>query len=249
MLQIAGLHYHTADIIGVESVGNLDYFAKDACLRDYRCEVLYSWAEEQQPMSVQTDYRLRLGLAGKVVFFYGGNIGLAQDMDNLIRLADSLRHYENIHFILVGEGSEVSRLKEEIYARGLRNIAILPSVSQENYLNMISEFDVGVISLDRRLTSHNIPGKLFGYMNCRIPVLASLNPGNDLATILNTSGAGIACNNGDDKCLQSAALKLANNRQLRLCMGSKSRELLKSRFSVAAAANQILSHCRHGQPV
>ena len=107
---------------------------------------------------------------------------------------------------------------------------------------MLSEFDVGLISLDRRLTSHNLPGKLFGYMASGKAVLASINPGNDLGPLLSDSGAGIACENGHDDCLHSAALRLANDREFRLRMGQNSHDLMESRFSVSIAAPTILSH-------
>ena len=60
------------------------------------------------------DHRKRLGLQGKVVFFYGGNIGIAQDMDNIVRLAVNLQNEPDAYFLLVGEGSEVPRLRAEI---------------------------------------------------------------------------------------------------------------------------------------
>jgi glycosyltransferase involved in cell wall biosynthesis len=234
--------YAAADIIGVESPGNLAYFDNDVNLRRYSREVLYSWTEQHLLKAHRNDYRSRLNLIGKVVFFYGGNIGVAQDMDNIVRLAQGLQQYDNIFFLLVGEGSEVFRLKADINRHELNNIAILPAVGQEEYLRMLSEFDVGMISLDRRLTSHNIPGKLFGYMNNKMPVLASLNSGNDLGALLRLSEAGIACDNGDDNCLRLAALGLANDPELRSSMGRNSGALLSARFSVSAAATQITSH-------
>ena len=239
--------YTAADIIGVESPGNLNYFASDAALRGYNPEVLFSWTGQHLVKLPQKDFRSQMGLDDRVVFFYGGNIGVAQDMDNIVRLAAGLQGLENIFFLLVGDGSEVARIKGSIRAHGLRNITILPPVDQAEYLDMLSAFDIGLISLDRRLTSHNLPGKLFGYMANGKPVLASINPGNDLGPLLSDSGAGIACENGNDDCLRSAALRLANDCELRLRMGRNSHDLLESRFSVSAAAAQILSHFTDGQ--
>ena len=66
-----------------------------------------------------------------MVFFYGGNIGIAQDMDNIVRLAVNLQNEPDAYFLLVGEGSEVPRLREEIASKGLMNIAIHPAVGQQ----------------------------------------------------------------------------------------------------------------------
>jgi len=236
------LQYAAADVIGVESPGNLRYFADELPDKGYRVEVLFSWTNAQKRLRQGTSYRADLGLANKVVFFYGGNIGLAQDMSNILRLADNLKEREDIFFLLVGSGMEVPRLSAEIHNLRLSNIAILPPVDQDEYLQMLMEFDVGLVSLDRRLSTNNLPGKLFGYMTCSKPILASINPSNDLARLLREADAGVVCENGCDQSLYAAAVRLASDNDLRERMGKNSRILLEAKFSVNTAATQIMSH-------
>jgi glycosyltransferase involved in cell wall biosynthesis len=237
--------YAAADLIGVEAFGNLSYFEKELPGDRYRVEVLYNWLDARVEPSLSSSWRARLGLDGKVVFFYGGNIGVAQDIDNILRLAAGLRGHEDVFFLLVGGGSEVPRLKAEIKEQGLRNIEILPPLSQSEYLQCLSECDVGLISLDRRLTSHNFPGKLLGYVLCGKPILASLNPGNDLKEFLHHADAGIAFTNGEDERLRDAALLLATQPAVRDRMGRNARGLGDTTFSVRAIAKQILAHYDH----
>jgi glycosyltransferase involved in cell wall biosynthesis len=235
--------YGAADLIAVEAPGNLRYFAQELGHKNYPLDVLVNWANmAEKPSPGDSPLRQELGLAGKVVFFFGGNIGVAQDMDNILRLAASVRGHEDIFFLLVGSGSEVERLNAEIARQALPNIRILPPISQDDYLACVAQFDVGLLSLDRRLKSNNIAGKLLGYMQCGMPVLASLNPGNDVGTFLRDSDAGIACENGDDAGLRAAALLLAGNPELRCRMGANARALGETKFSVHAAATQIMSH-------
>lgn len=236
--------YRAADMIGVESSGNLAYFSGELGDRSFKVEVLPCWASANGNDAGKSGYRRQLGLEKNVVFFYGGNIGVAQDVDNIVRLANGLKEHGDIFFLLVGEGSEIARLNQSIRDLGLCNIKILPAVPQEQYLAMLHEFDVGIISLHRNLTSHNFPGKLLGYMSCGKPVLASVNPGNDIRRVLEEAGAGLCCDNGDDERLREAALQLANNPKLRETMGRNSRLLLETRYSDRAAADQILSHFR-----
>jgi O26-antigen biosynthesis N-acetyl-L-fucosamine transferase len=234
--------YSVADVIGVEAFGNLPYFNRELPGNNYRLEVLYNWLDTREQPQGRTGWREKLGLGGKVVFFYGGNIGIVQDMDNIVRLAASLRDCHDVFFLLVGSGSEVQRLNAEIERQDLRNIRILPPIPQQEYLQCLSEFDVGLMSLDRGLKTHNFPGKLLGYMLCGKPILASLSSGHDLIELLHHADAGIACPNGEDEKLRAAALLLATSPDIRQRMGRNARALGKTTFSVEVAAEQILSH-------
>lgn len=234
--------YRAADIIGVQSPANLHYFSENSLKGRYRLEVLYNWtalAEQNIPVG---NYRDVMGLQNKTVFFYGGNIGVAQDMDNIMRLARRMQNRKNVHFLLVGEGSEVLRLEAQIKAENLKNISIHGAVGQQEYLAMLSEFDVGLISLAPNLKTQNFPGKMLGYMYQAMPILASINPGNDLKEILEAHEAGWVSLNGNDDLLYEHALRLSEDPALRRKIGQNGRRLLESTFSVSRAADQILSH-------
>jgi glycosyltransferase involved in cell wall biosynthesis len=235
-------NYEAADIIRVQSPANLLYFKENGMDKKYHLEVIYNWTSLTEEHPPHTTYRVRLGLQNKVVFFYGGNIGVAQDVDNIIRLAENLRNEPKVYFLLVGGGSEVSRLKAIIALKGLTNISIQDPVDHQEYLSMLSEFDVGLISLDRRLRSQNFPGKMMSYMYHAKPMLASINPGNDLKEMLEEKKAGLVCINGEDDRLASYARRLVADVNLRRQLGLNGRALLESTFSVSKAANQILSH-------
>jgi len=232
--------YDNADVVGVQSPGDLKYFAHRSADRADRLSVLYNWTALREPDLPKTNYRSRFGLQNKVVFFYGGNLGVAQDVDNILRLASGLTGHPHIHFLLVGEGDGVPRIQRAIAEQSLRNILLVAPVEQRQFLSMVSEFDVGLISLDRRLASHNIPGKLLSYLYWGIPVLASVNSGSDLFVLIGDFQAGICVINGDDEKLRIAAVQLAVNAPLRADLGRNARSLLEANFSVQSAAAQIL---------
>ena len=234
--------YEAADVIGVQSPGNLSYFVKNGLEKKYCLEVLYNWTRLEESNVPRSNYREQLGLQGKVVFIYGGNIGVAQDMDNIIRLSKRLLDEPRAYFLLVGDGSEVKRLKEIIKTEKLTNITIHEAVDQQQYLAMLSEFDVGLVSLDRKFKTQNFPGKILGYMYYSMPILASINPGNDLKETIEDRRAGFVCINGDDASLRNNAVLLIRDSHLRHQLGLNARALLESTFSVSQAAKQILTH-------
>ncbi len=234
--------YKYADKIGVQSPNNLLYFSDKKLADIKKIEVLYNWISLENRNIVKTRYRDLFNLSGKIVFFYGGNIGVAQDLDNVVNLAKRLSSYDQARILLVGEGSEVNRLKKLIVELDLLNIIISNSVSQDEYFAMLAEFDVGLISLDRKFKTHNFPGKMLGYMYCSKPILASINAGNDLQNIIEDYSIGLSSINGDDEIFFSNALKFINDFELRRIQGANGNMLLHKLFSVKSAANQILSH-------
>jgi glycosyltransferase involved in cell wall biosynthesis len=240
--------YDTADIIAVQSPSNLEYFSDSGIEKKYHLKVLYNWATIRENEIPHRDDSGRLGLQDKVVFFYGGNIGIAQDMDNIIRLAENMREVENVYFLLVGDGSEVPRLKAKIHQDNLKNITILPALPQDQYLGLLSQFDVGLISLERNLKTHNIPGKMLGYMYFSMPILACINPGNDLKQIIEDGGAGLVCLGGEDQRLCEYTKRLAADVNLRRQMGRNAREILEETFDVTNTVAQILSDVKDIAP-
>ncbi len=232
--------YKHADIIGIESPKNLEWF-----IHKYKVsadlELLYNWAEDKIYTSHDNKYRKKLGIENKVVFFYGGNIGPQHDMPNLIRLAKSMESEKEAHFVIVGQGFAVDLLLKEIEKENLTNISYLPAVNQKEFKKMLSEFDVGLFTLNKEHTTHNIPGKLLGYMVQEMPILGSINKNNDIEQIIGDSNSGLISITGDDKTFLNNALKLLHNPELRQQMGKNAKQLLNNVFSVKEAANKIVN--------
>lgn len=147
--------------------------------------------------------------------------------------------YKQAHFVLVGAGDEVELVKNAIENNKLTNMTLLPSVGQEEFKQMLAEFDVGLFTLHKDHSTHNFPGKLLGYMVQKLPILGSINEENDLKEVVESYEAGLITVNGDDETLLANAIKFLDE-DYRKKIGANAQELLKSTFSVEAAAGQIL---------
>lgn len=232
--------YSVADVIGVQSPANLGYFQADIDRSDLRVEVLFNWIGKAGITPGASNYRRRWGLQGKVVFVYGGNIGVAQDIDNLLRLARAFSEDGRFHLLFVGEGSEVTRLRSYIAGLEEGNVSYQPALVQDEYLRLLAECDVGLISLDKRLKTQNFPGKMLGYLTCNLPLLASVNSGNDIAEVLEEWDAGLVCLNGEDDVLYDYARCLLDDVNLRSRLVTNGQRMLAEIFSVERASRQIV---------
>lgn len=233
------INYDSADYIGIQSLANIKYF-KNCFGEKYQTRLLYNWAEAEVP-DRNYNFREQLGLGEKTIFFYGGNLGKAQDMDNLVRLATKMRNRDDAHFVFLGQGDEVELVKRKIKEYDLVNVSLLPPVSQADFKAILKEIDIGLFSLSRDHMSHNFPGKILGYMVNSVPILGSVNPGNDLKSVVEDAQAGFVSINGEDEILYENALKLLNDAALRKSAGHHAVCLLHDKFTVTAAANEILS--------
>jgi len=152
--------------------------------------------------------------------------------------------YDNAHFVLVGAGDEVELVRNAINEYNLINMTLLPSVGQDEFKHMLAEFDVGLFSLHIDHSTHNFPGKLLGYMVQSLPILGSVNRGNDLKEVIENYDAGLITINGEDEALLVNAIKFLDE-EYRKKIGANAQNLLKSTFSVEAATNQIVKSIYH----
>jgi len=119
----------------------------------------------------------------------------------------------------------------------LENVTLLPSVFQKEFKTILAEVDVGLFSLHR---THNFPGKLLGYIVQVLPILGSINPENDLKETVEDAEAGFITINGEDDLFYQNACKLLDP-VARKEIGNNAKKLLHEKFSVAVAAEQIIS--------
>ena len=123
------INYKSADKIGVMSKSNLEFF-KSKNINSSKFEVLYNWSQIVEVQKAENNFRNKLNLKNKIVLFYGGNIGYAQQMINLINLAKKFKKNSSVHFLFVGQGDEVELLLKEVSNNKLKNITYLPPVNQ-----------------------------------------------------------------------------------------------------------------------
>lgn len=179
-------------------------------------------------------------LIGKVVFIYAGNMGVAQGMDCLILLAERLRDRPEIGFLFVGRGSDAIRLKALSTEKDLQNVVFHEEIDPDEIPLLLAACHVGLLALDPRHTTHNIPGKFLAYMAAGLPVLGRINPGNDLEVIIDEHDVGRVCVDNSIERLYGFAEELIDNPTKRESMGARAKELATSMFSVGKAAEQLI---------
>lgn len=234
--------YRVADIIAVQSDGDVGHFAGQPKSLRKKVRVLYNWAPTTERFVPTVNFREKLGLEGRLIFFYGGTFGRAQNMESVVNLAIRLRELPSAFVLLAGSGTEERRIKARMAAEDIQNMMVHPPVSQREFLALVSEIDIGIISLSPKLRTHNIPGKILSYAYFAKPVLANLNVGADLGPLLEKYEAGLVSESGNDDAFFANAIAFAKDEDMRMRMGRNNRTLLESRFSSQMAVRELLGY-------
>lgn len=238
--KIANYQYSVADIIGVQTQGNLTYFKSWQESHGKQLEVLQNWL-----MDISTsDCSINIAathLSGRKIFVYAGNMGVAQGMNALIELVVRMRDRNDVGFVFVGRGSELSRLKEISLENDLGNVLFYDEIHPDEIPGLYKQCHIGLVALDPRHKSHNIPGKFLTYMQSGLPVLAQINAGNDLAGLIRREELGRVNEDGTTATLESLAAELITVMEVDDQFSTRCRDYYLKTFSPKVAVNQITS--------
>lgn len=132
----------------------------------YLMEEIESWSLKKR------EARDRLNIPEeKFIVTYVGNIGLGQKLETLV---DSAKKLRDIDFLMVGDGSDKSRL--QAMAEGLDNIHFIPPVPRDRVPMYYSASDILFIHLaDAKLFKNILPSKIFEYAAANRPIVYGLD--------------------------------------------------------------------------
>jgi glycosyltransferase involved in cell wall biosynthesis len=147
-------------------------------------------------------------LAGRKIFVYAGNMGVAQGMAVFLDLAELLQVRLDVGFLFIGRGTHAAKLIEDARLRRLSNVLFYDEIHPDEIPGLYAQCAVGLVALDPKHKSHNIPGKFLTYMQAGLPVLAKINSGNDLVEIIKKNNVGRVSLDKDQKSLEEHATEL-----------------------------------------
>ena len=237
---IANYQYSVANVIGVQTSSNLKYLEGWSKKSKRKLEVLNNWLSPTNEKKTNISL-YNTNLFGRKLFVYTGNMGVAQGLDVFIELAADLKSRKDLGFLFVGRGSEVNKLKRKSALKKLDNILFFDEIDPDEIPSLLKSCHVGLISLDLRHKSHNIPGKFLTYLKAGLPVLAKINPGTDLQNIIEKEKVGIVFNYDTVKNFSMLAQKIIDDEKNYKIMSDLGRSLYHKMFSTNKITNKIIS--------
>jgi len=237
---VANYQYSVANVIGVQTSSNLKYLEGWSKKSKRKLEVLNNWLSPTNEKKTNISL-YNTNLFGRKLFVYAGNMGIAQGLDVFIELAADLKSRKDLGFLFVGRGSEVNKLKRKSALKKLDNILFFDEIDPDEIPSLLKSCHVGLISLDLRHKSHNIPGKFLTYLKAGLPVLAKINPGTDLQNIIEKEKVGIVYTYDSVNDFRTLAQKIIDDEKNYKIMSDLGRSLYHKMFSTNKITNKIIS--------
>jgi glycosyltransferase involved in cell wall biosynthesis len=165
-----------------------------------RCVYIPNWSsiESERPVPLHDSHLYRtLGLHGKFIVQYSGNMGLLHDMESFVRSAELLRDDERIHFLFVGNGQRRAAAEQLSRSLQLSNITWLDFVPLEQLADSLACCHVALISLRENMAGVAVPSKLYGILASGRAILAQVPRDSEIALAVVGHDCGVVVPPGE----------------------------------------------------
>lgn len=185
---------------------------------------------------------LRLKPGFNVVF--AGNLGTVQALETVVAAARRLRDHPEVRFVLIGSGSRLHWIRQQVEHDGLTNIELPGRFPPEAMPGILSQASALLVSLTKSpIMSQTVPSKVQAYLAAARPIICSLD--GEGARIVQEAGAGVSCPAEDDEALANAVLTIVRSgHEARARMGLNGREYYETHFEPTMLARSLIDHFR-----
>ncbi|MGP8321301.1 MAG: glycosyltransferase family 4 protein [Methanosarcinaceae archaeon] len=168
-----------------------------------------------------------------------GNLAPWQGVEYLLRATPSIvEENPKTKFLIVGDGVMNDKLEDLSNKLNMgQNVIFTGTIPYEEVPQYINISDVCLV-VKKKLRSGYSPLKLYEYMACEKPVIATNTEGFE---VLEQSNAGILVNPEDPQELTNAVIKLLQNKRLREQMGMNGRKLVVAKYSWKHSAKKTIA--------
>jgi len=176
----------------------------------------------------------------KFIVAYTGTVGIANNLDYLVDVANLLKENNQIHFIILGQGGEKTRLQERVKSLKLNNFTFIDPISKDEVKSFLGYIDVAFISLlPEKLFRFGVsPNKVFDYMYATKPIIWAIEAGNNLVKEAN---CGVSVSTNSIQELKEVILKLNQlDKKELMKLGKNGYNFVIKNHSYSELANRLI---------
>jgi len=157
-----------------------------------KIKVVPNWIDSQAVrLTPKEKYRQRSGISKEAfVLVYGGNIGMAADVETVIKALEYVKSEREIVLIVAGSGSNLQTC--QILSGYLSNARVIfhtPWPIDET-AEVLGAADVLVLPTHGNQSLVSVPSKMLSYLLSARPILATVSKESDIAEVIGKTGCG-----------------------------------------------------------
>jgi len=206
-----------------------------------KCHVIENWAPlpELDALPKDNEWSRAHGLHDKRVLLYSGTLGLKHHPRLLLALAERFRSDPDVRVVVVSQGKGIDWLREELVARPLDNLVLLPYQPYARLPEVLASADVLLVILQDDAGVFSVPSKVLSNLCARRPIVAAMPGANLGARTIERAGAGIVVAADDEEGLLAAADKLLSDPELRARHADLGRRYAEATFDIDTIAGRF----------
>ena len=132
----------------------------------------------------------RHNLTDQFIVLYSGNIGNTHNVEYIIEVAKKLKEYNNIQFLIIGEGGKKKVVMKKIADYGLSNCLVLPYQDNSVLPYSMGAADIGVVTTATEQTGLSIPSKVNALMSVGSVLMCLADVNSELGRMVNNNELG-----------------------------------------------------------
>lgn len=135
-------------------------------------------------------FRKRYDLGDKFLVTHSGNMGVKQGLDVVLDAAALNRGDDSMLFLFVGDGADRERIQRRADEISLHNVRFLPLLNPADFRGLLAASGVCLVTQLHSVSEIAFPSKIVTYLAAGRPIIASVNPECEVASIIKESGSG-----------------------------------------------------------
>ncbi|MFG1927768.1 glycosyltransferase family 4 protein [Cryptosporangium sp. NPDC048952] len=213
-----------------------------------RIQRLPNWTHIPDPTRTPDQIRAQLSWDhSSFVVLHSGNMGLKQDLGNVIEAARLIEGQKDVLFILLGHGNQRANLKRQ--AADLSNLRFVDPLPDEMYSDVLAAVDVLLVNELPNVGEMSLPSKLTSYLASARPVIAAVGEtGAAARELTRATGASVRVDPGSPTELAAAIMSLKSmDPAERAAMGFAGKVYAEAELTRSAASKRAINWLLHLQ--
>jgi|SRR5450830_77856 len=173
---------------------------------------------------------------------FAGNVGAAQAMETIVAAAEKLQIYPKIKIVILGRGSKIDWVAQQIVEKKLTNLYLEGRFPVETMPTLMRQASTLLVTLTKQpIFELTIPSKIQAYLAVGKPIIACLN--GEGARLISEAKAGVAVKAEDSEGLAQAIIKLFQmSEPEREEMGTNGRAYFKQHFDEEKLTTELIKY-------